>query len=639
MNKTTISIPEGIYYLGNYPHLVAQLPQGRYILNKVMTGCGATTMFLADNTPTVLCSPRCELIRCKAESSQFNGLVHSFGAGITSGDNLLLQKISAMKMYVMNHQSNPFSPVPQPKILVTYDSAKHVIQGLSEMGILEHFRFVVDEFQTVFTDSAFRGDVEAEFMENLQYISNVVFLSATPYIEQYLDQLEEFNTLPYVELEWPDSSKHATNIQRERYHNGSQAQTAKDIISRYRQYGYFEESMDAYGNPQYATQAVFFVNDIHFILGTVKKNGLTQKDTNIICADNDDNRAKLKKYGFTIGHAPGEGEPHPTFTFVTKASFEGTDFYSPCAYTYIFSNIKRETLGVDISLDLPQIMGRQRLDSNPFKYSATFFYTTMMDYSEDAEREYMERIQAKHSQTQIIVNDYERCTDLQMKAINATKYRNSQMIERYQNDYVSVVDDRISHKPKVVFNNYVMLNEIRAWEVQRSQYIDNTYVMESVDNAFALNSPKMQSMVRQFLSSFSGHFEKRMQLYAEFLVAHPECKDELQGCINIPNTIKTYYNTLGYERLKALSWKEADIIAEMSRSEPDLLSSLSTNIRVAFPPGWYSLKDIKTTLQAIYDQLNLTYTAKATDIEQYLNCRPSKRTVKGERLNGYDVGE
>ena len=621
MKKTTISIPEGIYYLGNYPHLVAQLPQGRYILNKVMTGCGATTMFLADNTPTVLCSPRCELIRCKAESSQFNGLVHSFGAGITSGDNLLLQKISAMKMYVTNHQPNPFSSVFPPKILVTYDSAKHVIQGLFEMGILEYFRFVVDEFQTIFTDSAFRGDVEAEFMENLQYISNVVFLSATPYIEQYLDQLEEFNSLPYVELEWPDSSKHATNIHRERYHNGSQAQTAKDIISKYRQHGYFEESMDANGDPQYATQAVFFVNDIRFILGTVKKNGLTQSDTNIICADNDDNRAKLKKYGFTIGHAPGEGEPHPTFTFVTKASFEGTDFYSPCAYTYIFSNIKRETLGVDISLDLPQIMGRQRLDSNPFKYSATFFYTTMMDYSEDAEREYMERIQAKQNQTQFIVDDFESCTDPRMKDINATKYRNSQKIERYQNDYVSVVDDRVNHMPKVVFNNYVMLNEIRAWEVQRSQYVDNTYVMGSINNAFALNSPIMQRMVRQFLSAFSGHFEKRMQLYAEFLEVHPECKDELQ------------------ERLKALSWKEADIIAEMSRNEPDLLSALTTNIRVSFPPGWYSLKDIKTTLQTIYDQLNLTYTAKATDIEQYLDCRPSKRTVNGVRLNGYEVGE
>ena len=193
--------------------------------------------------------------------------------------------------------------------------------------------------------------------------------------------------------------------------------------------------------------------------------------------------------------------------------------------------------------------------------------------------------------------------------------------------------------PKVVFNNYVMLNEIRAWEVQRSQYVDNTYVMGSINNAFALNSPIMQRMVRQFLSAFSGHFEKRMQLYAEFLEVHPECKDELQGCINIPNTIKTYYNTLGYERLKALSWKEADIIAEMSRNEPDLLSALTTNIRDAFPPGWYSLKDIKTTLQAIYDQLNLTYTAKATDIEQHLKCRPSKRTVNGVRLNGYEVGE
>jgi anti-sigma B factor antagonist len=46
------------------------------------------------------------------------------------------------------------------------------MQGLKEMGLLDQFRFVVDEFQTLFTDAAFRGDVEAEFMENLQYISS-----------------------------------------------------------------------------------------------------------------------------------------------------------------------------------------------------------------------------------------------------------------------------------------------------------------------------------------------------------------------------------------------------------------------------------------------------------------------------------
>ena len=45
MNKTIITIPNGIYYLGDYPQLLNILPMsGNYIINKVITGCGATTM-------------------------------------------------------------------------------------------------------------------------------------------------------------------------------------------------------------------------------------------------------------------------------------------------------------------------------------------------------------------------------------------------------------------------------------------------------------------------------------------------------------------------------------------------------------------------------------------------------------------
>ena len=66
MNKRIISIPEGVFYLTDYQYLSSQLTDRCYILNKVMTGCGATTFFLSDNKATVLCVPRRELAFCKA---------------------------------------------------------------------------------------------------------------------------------------------------------------------------------------------------------------------------------------------------------------------------------------------------------------------------------------------------------------------------------------------------------------------------------------------------------------------------------------------------------------------------------------------------------------------------------------------
>ena len=41
------------------------------------------------------------------------------------------------------------------------------------------------------------------------------------------------------------------------------------------------------------------------------------------------------------------------------------------------SDANIESLAVDISLDLPQIMGRQRLDENPWKNHAEFYFKNL----------------------------------------------------------------------------------------------------------------------------------------------------------------------------------------------------------------------------------------------------------------------
>ena len=61
-----------------------------------------------------------------------------------------------------------------------------------------------------------------------------------------------------------------------------------------------------------------------------------------------------------------EDQPHKQFTFCTRTAYLGADFYSPNAYTIICSDCNIESMSLDISLDLPQIMGRQRLQKNIF---------------------------------------------------------------------------------------------------------------------------------------------------------------------------------------------------------------------------------------------------------------------------------
>ena len=62
------------------------------------------------------------------------------------------------------------------------------------------------------------------------------------------------------------------------------------------------------------------------------------------------------------------------FTFCTSTAFAGCDFYSDCATSFVISDGKRVNTTIDISTDLVQIAGRQRLKENPFRKHLVFIY-------------------------------------------------------------------------------------------------------------------------------------------------------------------------------------------------------------------------------------------------------------------------
>lgn len=76
------------------------------------------------------------------------------------------------------------------------------------------------------------------------------------------------------------------------------------------------------------------------------------------------------------------------FTFCTRTVYLGADFYSLCARSFIFSDSNSDCLAVDIAEDLPQILGRQRLQDNPWKNTANFYYRITADYREMKESDF-----------------------------------------------------------------------------------------------------------------------------------------------------------------------------------------------------------------------------------------------------------
>ena len=149
MIKQTIIIP-GASHLDTFRALVeSQFPAGSFVLDKKLTGCGATTMFLRDDICTILVSPRILLMDCKANDPEFIGLIHEFRkANDRSSSVFELQ--NQMMDYIRQIELKQYNPFTQetnymaPKILVSYDSFKHVAQRLAQEGILDRFRIVVD---------------------------------------------------------------------------------------------------------------------------------------------------------------------------------------------------------------------------------------------------------------------------------------------------------------------------------------------------------------------------------------------------------------------------------------------------------------------------------------------------------------
>lgn len=640
MNKQQIYITKPVEHLSQVSQEVqAQFPYGSFILDKKLTGCGATYMFLADAIPTILCSPRIELMRCKAEHPDFKGFIHLFREPDDRSSSVIDLELR-LKDYVETVPlSNPFNQRAQ-KIITTYDSFKHVVQKLSGLGRLEKYRIVVDEAQTLMTDASFKGDVEMEFLHNLSHLNQVIYLSATPGIESYLDQMPVFQNLPYVELIWPKECYHTANIVKEPYYRNSIRATANRIIQKYLSCGYFEEKIWE-GRRVYATEAVLYLNDVRQIITLIEDNGLTPDNVNIICSTDDDNYKRLgaikdtcgNRYGFTVGHAPKEGQPHKPITFATKSSFEGADFCSPCAYTYIFSDINLKHLGLDISLDVPQIMGRQRLKSNPFRYDATFFYKTFTGLEEMELPDFQAKIAEKCENTEDWINIFNGGTPRFQNNI-VKKLRNYQKTKKSIDDYATVVEDTATGKKEVVLNFLAMYNEIRAWDIQKSQYLDTCQVMSAVDETTRTIAD--DPLVKSFLQQFNGDFEQKMRRYCDFLTTYPKYKETLEALPQIPMNIKEYYNSLGPEAIRASSYVESRIDRK-SRGIPcedDLLEEITATF---IPGSFYSYKQIKSTIEEIYEHLGIDRTSKATDLEKWMECKPTKGMVDGKKENGYKI--
>ena len=667
MKKVYLDVPNNVRYISEWNEFDVSLFLGHSIINKFLTGCGFTHYSLTNNIPTILCSPRKFLLENKFEQIPNCHLVVNKGEKILSIDGGEDTTINySLKEYLNNPQLLTYSNNDDsfqnlsnfeiiknlkdrlynylefcrseqrvPKILVTYDSLKHVIEAL---GVeLKNYSIIIDEFQNIFMDASFKADTELNFLYSLQSCPNVTYLSATPYMEEYLDMLDEFKDLPYYELKW-DSKKIRTIDVINRKTRSIQKEIDK-IIQNYLLNNYPIKVLSD-GQVRKSTEVVFYVNNVKMICSAIKRNNLTPDQVNIICANTTKNLSSLRKINshFSIGTAPLRGEPHKMFTFCTRTTYVGADFYSDNASTVIISDCSIDSLATDIRMDFPQIMGRQRLKENVFRDECIFIYkladnTITMELFEDLrDKKIATSLEDLKNFEGVVKNNPTG------KARFLEFIRQNVKNNRYTSDYTGI--NETLGIPMI--NKLVMLSEKRAFELRSDVYknevsVYNEFANISEDNIVTNIENQIKYCLDQLkiICSERGSLEEKMREICNVLFMYPD-KIFISDLEFLPRDWKNYLISLGPERIKALGYIESNL-------KKELLVYLSSDLlkkqfRDTFEVGKrYTLKYLKESIGLIYQDNSVPKTPKASDLGDYFNVKKCSIFENGKKVNGYEI--
>lgn len=607
----TIKVPANVNYLNEWVGF--ELPRG--IVNKGITGCGATTLAIEDAHKTIICSPRINLIKNK--SRQHKGTLAVYG--------------DVRNVEIEDYLRNS----PKPKLLATYDSIPRLSNIIKDKS---DWRVVVDEYQYILIDSGFKSETEMLLLEELKKYPYVTYLSATPIADKYMLQMDWFKDLPYTILEWNNVEKRFVN----RVQSKNPINNAVEIVRNY-QRGIYASTL-VNGERIESKECVIFLNSVTNIVNIIKQTGLQSDEVNIIVAFTDENEFIVKKLGkdkqgiaYEIGSIPLKGEPHKKFTFCTSTAFAGCDFYSTCASTFVVSDNKKANTSIDIATELAQIAGRQRLECNPFRNTITFIYN--VDVGESKESSYKATLNEKWQKSVKNANYKNSVTDKDLKEDLIKETNDSQRLNKYSISYVWY--DSVNQRFSV--NRMAYLNDNFSYDVQKENYLDGISVRKQLeDSGFNVNENEVHSDYEEQLECIikKEGFSDRMKRYCEYRKNKENCQYFIADAImeRQYEDLKLYYDSLGYERIKALGYKESNLKNEMMSKQ--VTYYLYKEFRTIFPVGTRLLTDIiKLKMEEVYARYGIRQKGVASHLEKKFGIKIKSVKIPladGSRKSGYE---
>lgn len=586
MKTIKITSTSGYLEMEDLPH--------NCIFNKVITGCGGTTVALSNNECYIIAVPTQELIKNKIKRDDAGVGTYT----LQNGETMEIFGLFGYSSYMMKKELRDYIESHDiKKIMCTYDKMEMLLHFINP----KDYRLLVDEYHTLLKAYSFREKAINRVFSTYRMYKSFCFMSATPIMPDFKPSL--LNDVEEVMAEWDNVEKITVNLQ----YSNKPFLTAANIINRYKADGFIEVN----GNKSY--EAFFFINSVNEICKILKHCDLTNDNARIICADTEDNRKKLGDFNISTSNSANK-----QFTFITCKSFEGVDYFSDSAISFVVSSASAEHTKLAIDTDIPQIVGRIRSKNNPFRNKIVHIYNRT---NKDID----------------LITTFEEMTDI----TNRTEEGVKQQIEKYNkattraekiaikrlinNDLILETEDGI------YYNDAILKLDLYNFKVNQIIYKSGisvrTEYQERGVQTTAITYNKEEGDMRT-------ENETKAITFKEAYLKALSCQDLVQRDQYLKvDMVKEAIEKLTPEEVRAARYTKKTI-KELLISKNEKLNQFTKAIKMIKKEMPYNefipVAKVKEMLAHVYEILGINKKAKATDITAFFYAKESRIRINGK---------
>lgn len=561
-------------WIEQIPELKNRLPEN-CILDKGITGCGATRLAITNDRSTLIAAPTVNLIKNKMQ--EHADLLGVYG-GVTN------QEIAD---YLQTHDCW--------KIMATYDAIPRVVD-VAGTEIYKKAFLLVDEYHRLLFDYSFRHSAIAGLLEQAPRFASKTFLSATPIEQEFL--LDELQGIPQVKIIWPHAEPMQIRLWEETSPLAAVVTLCKNAIAQ-----------------QVDFNLHFFVNSVTFIGKVIRHAKLTPDQVKIVCSTSGESydRNKEKMDGFPISLPSGQP---CKINFYTSTCFEGCDIFDKVGRTYIVSDGTATHSMLDISTTIRQIAGRIR----DTQYKEITHIYSKSRYGRDVS---YEQFKASTEQETDKAERFLKWYATADEDIKPTIYSDMKFI----NTETMTLD---RNQLKLELLNFRNWKEIYADSRNLiTEYKRNGNEITSTDK-HDIRIAKLETNGKAKIP-FKELFDRYAELRAnKGMFSMNDFAADL--IVKRNPLVRESYEKLGAERVRELNYNQTQIKRDLLKYEKaELAYKVVQRIKNDLPQQTaVPARIIKAKLQQIYNDLGIKQTAKASDIAEWYDVDTCYRNINGK---------